>query len=326
MMKITNKEIIEEAIRSVDESMKSLNILKEKFDKKFVEAVNIISNSKKVFVSGVGKSGLIARKIAATFSSIGIPSFFLHPVEALHGDLGMVGRGDAVILLSKSGTTDEIIRILPFLKNRGVKSIAIVSNIDSYLGNNADIVLDGFVERESCPFNIAPTTSALVALAIGDALAVCVMKVNNLTIQEFAQNHPLGQIGRNITLSVGNVMHKGKALPLAYSDANFRDALLEVTNKSLGCVCIIDRNGILKGIITDGDVRRVFQKTDNIHGLKVKDVMTKNPVTVGADLNLDEALSVMENRKSQINVLPVVNSKSKCIGVIRLHDIVRSGL
>ncbi|MFC2131268.1 SIS domain-containing protein [Bacteroidota bacterium] len=325
-MKISNKEIIEEAISSVDESVKSLNILKEKFDSKFVDAVKVITVSKKVFVSGIGKSGLIAKKIAATFTSIGIPSFFLHPVEALHGDIGMVGKGDTAILLSKSGTTDEIARILPYLKNRGIKTIAIVSNIDSFLGKNADIVLDGFVERESCPFNIAPTTSSLVALAIGDALAVCAMKVNNLSVRDFAQNHPLGQIGMNITITVGNVMHKGKALPLISSTASFRNALIEITDKSLGCVCVTDKNGNLKGIITDGDVRRIFHDTDNIHGLKVRDVMTKNPVKITKDIHLGEALSIMENRKTQINVLPVVNTRGKCIGVIRLHDIVKSGL
>lgn len=325
-MKITNKEIVAEAVRSVDESLKSLEILKGKFGNSFVDAVKLISTSNKVFVSGIGKSGLIAHKIAATFSSVGIPSFFLHPVEALHGDIGMVGKGDIAVLLSKSGTTDEIIHILPHLKIRKVKTIAIVSNIDSFLGNHADIVLDGFVERESCPFNIAPTTSSLVALAIGDAIAVCVMKLNGFTVNDFAKNHPLGQIGRNISMTVGDVMHKGKALPVIYYNADFRNGLIEMTNKSLGCVCAVDNEGILKGIITDGDVRRTLHKTDNIHGMKVRDIMTANPVTAMKTMHLGEALSVMENRKSQINVLPVVNRQKKCIGVIRLHDIVRSGL
>lgn len=320
------KELKEEAIRSIEESIKSLKILKSKIDNKFLEAVQLIISSNNVFVSGIGKSGLIAQKISSTFKSIGISSHFLHPVEALHGDIGIVKKGDTLILLSKSGTTDELIRILPYLKGRNVKIIAIVSNVDSYLGQNSDIVLDGFVERESCPFNIAPTTSSLVALAIGDALAVCAMKAKDLTIEEFAQNHPLGQIGKNITLTVENIMHRGDALPLISINSNFRDALIEITNKSLGCVCVIDDNQNLKGIITDGDVRRVFHKTDNIHNIGVKDVMTVNPVKVKSDLFLGEALSIMENRKSQINVLPVVDSLDKCIGVIRLHDIVRSNI
>jgi arabinose-5-phosphate isomerase len=325
-MKVSNKILIEEAVKSVDESIKSLNILKEKFDNKFVKAVELIINSNKFFVSGVGKSGLIARKIAATFSSIGIPSFFLHPVESLHGDIGQVEKNDCVLMLSKSGTTDEIIKLLPYLKNRKVKTIAIVSNVDSFLGKNVDIVLDGFVERESCPFNIAPTTSSLIALAIGDALAIVAMKAKNLTIQEFSENHPLGQIGRNITLTVENIMFKGKTLPLIDTNSTFRDALLEMTNKSLGCVCVVDKTGLLKGIITDGDVRRIFHKTDNIHGLKSSQVMTANPITAKPKMFLGDALTLMEQRESQINVLPVVNNRNKCIGIIRLHDIVRSGI
>lgn len=319
-------ELKEEARKSIEESIKSLKILKNKIDDKFLDAVQLIISSNNVFVSGIGKSGLIAQKISATFKSIGISSHFLHPVEALHGDLGMVKEEDTIILLSKSGTTDEIIKILPFLKSRKVKTIAIVSNVDSYLGQNSDIVLDGFVERESCPFNIAPTTSSLVALAIGDALAVCAMKASNLTIQEFARNHPLGQIGKNISLTVNDIMHKGNALPLISIESNFRDALILITNKSLGCVCVVDNNQKLMGIITDGDVRRVFNKTDNIHNIKVVDVMSANPIKVNPNEYLGEALSIMENRKSQINVLPVVDDFNKCIGVIRLHDIVRSNI
>ncbi len=325
-MKINSKDIIEQAINSVDEAIKSLEILRSKFDKKFIEAVKIIINSKKVFVSGVGKSGLIAKKIAATFTSIGTPSFFLHPVEALHGDIGMVAKGDVIILLSKSGTTEEIVKIFPYLRKRNVKIIAIVSNTQSFLGNNADIVLEGFIERESCPHNIAPTTSSLVALAIGDALAVAVMKTRGMSIEDFSQNHPLGQIGKNLTMTVGDIMHKGKALPLVNFASSMRDALIEITDKSLGCVCVIDKSGMLKGIITDGDIRRLLHKTDNVHGLKAKDIMTAKPISVHKETILGEALSIMENRASQINVLPVVNSSGKCIGVIRLHDIVRSGL
>jgi len=238
----------------------------------------------------------------------------------------MVEKNDAVILLSKSGTTEEIVRIFPYLRKRKVKIIAIVSNIQSYLGNNADIVLNAYAERESCPFNIAPTTSSLVALAVGDALAVCAMKMKEMKVEDFTKNHPLGQIGKNLTMTVADVMHKGKSLPLINSNSSIKDALIEITDKALGCVCVIDRKGILKGIITDGDVRRLFHKTDNIHGLSVRDIMTSNPISVRKETFVGEALSIMENRTSQINVLPVVSSSGKCIGVIRLHDIVRSGL
>jgi arabinose-5-phosphate isomerase len=325
-MRLNTKEIIKQAVESIDLTQRSLELLKKRFDRNFTDAVKCITTAKQVFVSGVGKSGLIAQKIAATFTSIGVPSFFLHPVEALHGDIGMVRKGDVVILLSKSGTTDELVRILPYLKKRKVKIISIVTNTQSFLANNSDIVLEAFIERESCPFNIAPTTSALVSLAIGDALAVCAMSMKNMTVEDFAQNHPLGQIGKNITMTVADIMHKGKALPLIFTHSSIKDALIEITDKSLGCVCVIDKNGILKGIITDGDIRRLLNKTDNVHGLKARDIMTINPIAVKRETYLGEALSIMENRSSQINVLPVISSSGKCIGVIRLHDIVRSGL
>ncbi len=325
-MRLSDKEIIEEARRSADESISALELMKNHFDENFVNAVRLAVDSKKIFVSGIGKSGLIARKIASTFSSVGLPSFFLHPVEALHGDIGMVERKDLAILLSKSGATDEIVRILPFLKSRSVSTIAIVGSVNSYLANNSDVVLNGFVERESCPLNIAPTTSSLVALAIGDALAVCAMKIKNLSLQEFAKNHPLGQIGKNITIKVENIMHKDKNLPTVDKFASFKDALVEITDKGLGCACVVDDDFYLEGIITDGDVRRLFHDTDDIRGLKVADVMTKNPVTVQQSAYLGEALSLMERRPSQINVLPVLNKRNKCVGVVRLHDIVRSGL
>ena len=187
-------------------------------------------------------------------------------------------------------------------------------------------MLNGYIEKESCPFNIIPTTSSQIHLAIGDALAISLMKAKNMTVNDFAKNHPLGQIGKNLTLKVGDIMHKGKALPIVFEDEIFKNALIEMTKKGLGVVCVTDEQLYLKGIITDGDVRRLLYKTDNLHGLLVKDVMIKNPITCSADNFLGEALSIMENRPSQINVLPVVNSRGKYIGLIRLHDIVRTGL
>ncbi|MBI5324127.1 MAG: KpsF/GutQ family sugar-phosphate isomerase [Ignavibacteriae bacterium] len=325
-MPLSEKEINSEVNKIFDLNINALQFAKHNITNEYAKAIELLSKSKKVIVSGVGKSGLIAKKIAATFSSIGFKSFFLHPVEALHGDIGLVEEGDCCILLSKSGTSEDIIRLIPYLKSRDVKIIAIVGNLNSYLAYNSDVILDGSVEKEACPFDITPTTSTMLSLVIGDILAVCSMLFNNITITDFAKNHPLGQIGKNITLQVKDVMHKNSSLPLIYDGSGFKEAIIEISNKKLGCVCIIDKSGKLLGIITDGDVRRILQIHEDIRNLKVEDVMTSNPISITQDLFLNEALSVMEQRESQINVLPVTDDEKKCIGVIRIHDIIRSGI
>lgn len=323
-MKYSSEEIIHFAKETLQIEIDSLISLQAGLDESFVKAIELILSSHKIIVSGIGKSGLIGRKIAGTLLSIGFPAVFMHSVDALHGDIGIVSNGDLAILLSKSGSTDEIINLVPFLKNRGAKIISIVGDNNSFLARNSDVALIGRVEREACPLNIVPTSSAIVALAIGDALAACLMKIKNLTLDDFARQHPLGQLGRNIILRVSDVMHKAEKLPRVYTDSSFKDAIIEITNKKLGCVCVVDTNSILRGIITDGDVRRALQRFNSIENLKVNDVMTINPITVGPDVLLAEALAIMEQRESQINVLPVVDSQNKCIGVIRLHDIIRS--
>ncbi len=318
--------LIEEGKRVLSEEINSLMRVKDKLDLNFANAVIMIANAHKLVISGVGKSGMIARKIAATFSSIGISAAYLDPVDALHGDLGFVQENDVVILLSKSGSTSEIVKLIPYLRARNSRIIAITGNMNSYLALNSDIALDGSVSNEACPYNLAPTSSALVALALGDALAMTLIKYKKITLEDISRLHPLGQIGRNFQLSVKNIMHTNSALPLIKLDESFKDAVIEITNKKIGCVCVVDDNGNLRGIITDGDVRRVLQKYDDIRGLKVNDVMTENPVVISPDANLAEALSLMERRESQINVLPVVNERNKCIGVVRIHDIILSGV
>jgi arabinose-5-phosphate isomerase len=325
-MALSEKELLAEVSRIFDLNISSLQLAKSNITIEYVKAVEILSSSRKIIVSGVGKSGLVAKKIAATLSSIGFKSFFLHPVEALHGDIGLVENGDCCILLSKSGTSEDIVRLVPYLKSRNVKLIAIVGNNNSYLAYNSDVIINGAVEKEACPYNITPTTSTLTALAIGDALAISLMLHNNITIAEFSKNHPLGQIGKNLTLKVKDLMHKNSALPTVKSNSHFRDAIIEISNKKLGCVCVIDDNQKLIGIITDGDVRRLLQKFDDIRNLKIEDVMTKVPISIGPDVFLNEALSIMEQRDSQINVLPVVDHINICVGVIRVHDIIRSGI
>ncbi len=307
----------------IEESNAILKIINQNNDNIF-EAINLISNCNKVIFSGVGKSGLIAQKIAATFSSIGVPACFLHPVEALHGDLGLVQDGDVTIMLSKSGTTEELIKLYPYLSSK-TKIIAITSNTNSYLSNKADISIDASIEKEACPNNLAPMTSTTVALAIGDALAACLIKMNKFTSTDFSKFHPLGQLGKNLTIKVSEVMHSGNKLPYVNSNSDLKDAIIEISNKGLGIVCVVE-NGKLIGIITDGDLRRTLEKDLDIRNLKVEDVMTKNPIIISPDLVLGEALSIMEERKSQINVLPVVDENSNCLGVIRLHDIIKTGL
>jgi arabinose-5-phosphate isomerase len=319
------KSIIEEAKRVIGEEIKSLNEAMARLDESFAKAVDMINQSNRVVVSGVGKSGLIAKKIAATFSSIGVSSSFLDPVDALHGDIGMVQEGDVAILLSKSGSTEEISRLVPYLKMRKTLIIGLVGNLQSYIGRSSDVVLDASVRREACPFNLAPTSSTTVALAIGDALAIALMKVREISIDDFSRLHPLGQIGKNISLKVSDVMQSGDALPIISIDARFKDALMEISNKRLGCVCVLDENMELKGLITDGDVRRVLQKDIDFSEVVLSDIMTINPITILPDAYLNEALSIMENRESQISVLPVTEGR-QCVGIIRIHDIIRSGI
>ncbi len=317
---------IEEARRVFEHSIEALKLAGKKLDEDFTKAVYHIADARKVIVTGVGKSGLIGRKIAATLSSIGIPSVFIHPVDALHGDIGIVSAGDVVIMLSKSGGTEELCRLIPYLKSRGVYSISIVGNIESKLARESDVVINGYVTREACPLDIAPTTSSLVALAIGDALTVCVMKHKKISLEDFSKQHPLGQIGKSITLRVKDVYHHGESFPMIRENVSFKDAIIEISQKGLGCVCIMDVDATLKGIITDGDVRRALHDYDDLSKLSVEKVMTAEPITVSEDTLLREALDIMEKRPSQISVLPVIDTEGKCTGVIRLHDIVRTGI
>ena len=308
-----------------DIEIASLILAKSKINGNYQIAAQLIANSNKVILSGIGKSGLIAKKIAATLSSYNISAVFLHPVEALHGDIGIIQHNDVVILLSKSGSTEEVVRLVPFIKSRNAKIISIITNTKSFLGHNSDIVLEASIEREACPFDVAPTSSTTVALVIGDALAISAALIKGVTLQDFSKTHPLGTIGKTISLQVKDIMHTNSNIPLINESTFFKDAIIEISKKKLGCVLVIDNFGELLGIITDGDVRRTLQKYDEIKNIKVIDIMNPNPVTIKQDIYLDVALSIMENRDSQINVLPVVDDGNKPIGVVRLHDIMLSG-
>lgn len=317
-------DIIKEAQRVLIEESKALESLSFSLDESFITACHEIKNANKVIISGVGKSGIVGKKIAATFSSVGIPSLFLHPVEALHGDLGIVNEEDVSILISKSGTTDELILLYPYLKKR-TNIIAITTNQESYLAKHSDIHLYIPLQKEACPIELAPTTSTTLTMALGDAIAASVMKMNNFSEVEFAFNHPLGQLGKNLTITVGDVMHKGNNIPLIEVNSSFRDALIVMTDKPLGCLCVVD-NHRLVGIVTDGDTRRALNRYESISEIQINDIMTSNPITVSSDTLVGRALSVMENRKSQINVLPVVDNQNRCVGIVRIHDLIKSGL
>ena len=323
---MNDKQILDVARQVLSVERNSIDLVSSSLDANFAKIVRKICEAKKLIVTGVGKSGIIGRKIAATFSSIGIPSYFMHPGDAMHGDLGMVEAGDVCLLLSKSGSTKELVEMLPYLKQRGALLVSITGNSKSFLSKNSDYLINSYVEEEGCPLNTAPMASALVALAIGDALAASVIKSKNITVLDFSRQHPMGQLGRNLILTVKDVMHSGNSFPVVAETASFKDAVIEITDKTLGCVCIVDEQKKLSGIITDGDVRRALQSYNEINGLTAADLMTRNPITVSADKLLGEALAIMEHRDTQINVLPVVDSTNTPIGVIRLHDIVKSGI
>ncbi len=323
---ILHDKLLTEGRRVVLEEMAALQRTAERIDGQFAAAVEMMASANKVVVSGIGKSGLIGRKIAATLVSTGTSAVFLHPVEALHGDIGIIESGDCALFLSKSGNTAELLKLIPPVRTRGIRVISVLGAVDSPLAALSDIVLDASIEREACPLNAAPMSSTTVALVLGDALAAALIRMKNFTIGQFAARHPLGQLGRNISLCVRETMHGGEYLPVVAPDASFREALIESTRKGLGCVCVVDNWGELQGIITDGDVRRALQQHEEITSLKAADVCTLRPVTVAPEALLGEALSLMENREKQISVLPVVDSYNRCVGVIRVHDIVRIGL
>jgi arabinose-5-phosphate isomerase len=286
--------------------------------------VDLLAECKgKVVIVGVGKSGIIGQKIAATMTSAGTAALYLHPSDALHGGLGIVQATDVVIMLSNSGETDEIIAMLPYLKNRQVAIVAIVGNVNSTLARRADVVLDASVDKEACPLNLAPTTSA-----IGDALAMTVMKVKGLTSDDFAVNHPAGRLGKRLTLRVGDLMHCRGENPTIAMGSSWVEVVRAISKGGLGAVCVIDEAGRLAGIITDGDLRRAIEQTshESLAKLTCDDFMTCKPVVATPDLLAFDALQLMEDRPSQISVLPVVDQEGKCVGLIRVHDIVRTGV
>ncbi len=318
--------LIEIAKRVLTTEAESIDKLKERINENFLKAIEIIHNSKgRVVVTGMGKSGLIGRKIAATLASTGTPSFFMHPAEASHGDLGMVTEEDVVIAISNSGETEEVIRLIPFLKYFNVKIIAMTGNLNSTLAKQADLVLDVSVSEEACPFGFIPTASTTATLAMGDALAVALIMRNGFKREDFAFFHPGGSLGRKMLTKVRDLMHSGEALPIAYPDTVMLDAILEISSKRLGVVVIVDKNKKILGIITDGDVRRGVQKWGkDLFELKASQIMTPNPKTINEEELAAVALSMM--RKYSITSLIVPDAEFKLKGIIHIHDILKKGI
>lgn len=288
-------DILEEAKDVLQQEAKGIENLIPKLDQNFVNAVHMIMESKgRVVVTGMGKSGHIARKISATLASTGTPAIFLHPGEAIHGDLGMVTGDDVVLAISKSGETREVLNMLPSLKRIGAKIIAIVGEHNSTLAKNSDVILDASVEKEACPLGLAPTTSTTVALALGDALAVVLLSCHHFTKDQFAIFHPGGSLGRKLLLTVENVMHKGEDNPVISEDSTVQDALFMMTEKGLGAVSVVDEDGVLVGLVTDGDVRRGLETGSNFLQWPVDAMMTKSPRIITNDKLAAEAMHIME--------------------------------
>lgn len=289
-------------------------------------AVNLLIECRgKTVVLGVGKSGVIGQKIAQTMTSTGTVAVFLHPSDALHGGLGIVTEDDVVIALSNSGETDEIISLLPALKQRRVSIISIIGNVDSTLARFSEVVLDASVDKEACPLNLAPTASTTVALALGDALAMALMQCKNLTAEDFAANHPAGRLGKRLTVRVADLMRES---PNVAPGADWLTVVSTISRHALGAANVVDKESGLLGIITDGDLRRTIERIEPeaLRSLTAEEMMTAKPIVAAPAMLAFDALQLMENRPRQIAVLPVVDETGAAIGLLRLHDIVRAGL
>lgn len=276
----------------------------------------------KIIVTGVGKSGKVGQKIAATLSSTGSLSLFLHPTEGLHGDLGVVTSRDAVIALSYTGNTEELVRLLPSIKRRGVPVVGIGGNPRSRLALQCDVWVDASVEQEACPHNLAPTSSTTLALALGDAFAMTLMQLRGFDAEAFAKNHPGGSLGRRLHMTVGEIMHQGDALARVAADASMDDVVILSTQKRLGAVLVVEGQKLL-GVITDGDIRRALRHREKFFLMKASEVMSANPVVTSPQMLAQQALELMENRPRQIAILPVVDAQGQCLGLVRIHDLVQ---
>jgi arabinose-5-phosphate isomerase len=318
-------ESAEGARRVIRKEAEAVRQLEERIGPEFEKAVEIILEcTGRVIVTGMGKSGLIGRKIAATLTSTGTAASFLHAAEGMHGDLGIVQRNDCIVAISKSGETDEFYLLLPIFKRLGVPIIAITGNVDSPLAQKSDVVLDVSVDQEACPNNLAPTSSTTASLVMGDALAVALLLKRGFSQDDFAFLHPGGNLGRKLILKVADVMHTDPEIPSVSETTNMKETILEMTSKRLGVTAVVDDHGRLTGIITDGDLRRLVEKTDKIFSLSAGDAMTHGPKTISKDALAAEAVNTME--KYSITSLIITDENKKPVGIVHLHDLLKAGI
>ena len=319
------RDLIDSAQRTIRLELEAVQELLPRIDADFIKACELILSCKgRVVVVGMGKSGHIGNKIAATLASTGTTSFFVHPAEASHGDMGMITRDDIVLALSNSGSTAEIVTLLPLIKRLGIRLISMTGNPDSPLATAAEVNLDARVSQEACPLNLAPTSSTTVSLVLGDALAVALLEARGFTAEDFAFSHPGGALGRRLLLKVDNVMHAGDSLPRIKRGTSLRDALLEMTQKGLGMTVVTEDDGRLAGIFTDGDLRRTLDRNIDVRQTIIDDVMTVHGKTARADMLAAEALKIMEDHK--ISSLVVVDENDLPIGALNMHDLLRAGV
>ncbi len=317
--------IIESARQVIDIEARALDALAKRVDASYVKAVELcLACQGRVVVTGMGKSGHIGGKIAATLASTGTPSFFVHPGEASHGDLGMITRHDTVLAISFSGESAEIVTILPLIKRLGLSLISITGNPESTLARAADTHLDASISEEACPLNLAPTASTTATLAIGDALAVALLEVRGFTREDFALSHPGGSLGKRLLLRVSDVMRRGDELPRSTPDTSLRDGLMEITSKGLGMTAITNSEGCVEGIFTDGDLRRALDAGVDLKTATMRDVIKPGSKTISADLLAVEAVKLLEDYK--ITSLLVVDNDEKLIGAVHIHDLLRAGV
>ncbi|MFI5350625.1 MAG: SIS domain-containing protein [Elusimicrobiota bacterium] len=325
--KTSRAAVVAEARRVIDCEIDALKRARAAVDGAYADAVELLASCRgKVLLTGVGKSGLIAQKIAATFSSTGTPSVWLDPTEAMHGGMGIVDRRDVVVALGKSGESDELNDLLPHLRARGVKLIVVTANPRSTLAKTAQAVLTTPIAEEACPLNLAPTSSTTAALAVGDALAVALMKRRGFGAGDFARNHPGGRLGRRLTLTVADIMRSGADNPVVRVGAGMRELLVVITRRQAGAALIVDARGLLVGLVTDYDIRRALERRGDLLSLTIRSIMNPRPTTVRPEDSAAKAISVMEDRRTPFNVLPVVDGGGRAAGLIQIHDLRARGL
>ena len=324
-MKTASTELISSAIRAIEIEHQAVGALLTRIDEQFATACRLMLQCQgRVVVTGMGKSGHIARKIAATQSSTRTPAMFVHPAEASHGDLGMITEKDVVLALSNSGTTEELVAILPLLKRKGVPFVSMTGNAHSTLARSADVNLDASVAEEACPLGQAPTASTTVSLVLGDALAMALLEARGFTTEDFAFSHPGGRLGRRLLLKVQDIMHSGETIPRVSEDTLLKDALYEISSKGLGMTTVLDATGALRGVFTDGDLRRALDDDRDIRQTRIRDVMSRNSKTIREQALASEAARLMEDY--QIYTLVVVDSTDQLSGIIRMHDLLQANV